>query len=530
VSVALVNPPSRSLRLPQEHMGLEYLAAVLKGAGVQVTVIDAYAGGLSQAETLESLLRLGPRVVGFSPFVDSWAQTRSLATSLKQAFPATHVTLGGHLATLSSSEVLGRDQAGDEGPFDSVVLGEGEETLLDLAGAVLTDRDWKQTPGIAYRQAAGRTGDSAPGQIVRSGPRALVADLDSLPWPHRYNAEDIVGSRIPFQLVTSRGCYGRCTFCSIPTFYGFQKGARWRARRPENIVAEMRDLVDRYGARVFKIVDDSFVGPGRRGRDRALAFAEAVIRSGLEVEFRLSVRADDVDAELFRHLKAAGLACVAVGVEAAFSRALQTYRKGLTVAQNQRALEILTGLDIPVLMNFIVFDPYTTFAELKEQYAWLLLWRDTITHSVSQSLYVRPLDPITDTLRREKRLTSAAYPNCAYGFDDPLVTLVHRAVGAWTAGTSRLYYRVVENLMLPRVLSEAELGQVRVWYSRLKDLDLEVLGEALTLAEEGSLDPDQFAAAKLARHAQVLGETETRVAGVLQDYLGRPGRSYSAFG
>ena len=142
-----------------------------------------------------------------------------------------HFTIGGHYPSLCHDETLRLFPE-----LDSVVRYEGELTLVDLVGRLAVGDDWRDTPGIAYLR---------DGTVVESAPRALVQDLDSLPFPYRpYEPERILGFPV-LPLLASRGCARRCSFCSIHTFYRTAPGKVVRVRRPEKVMQEMLELRQR---------------------------------------------------------------------------------------------------------------------------------------------------------------------------------------------------------------------------------------------------------------------------------------------
>src|SRR5262249_3365793 len=190
--------------------------------------------------------------------------------------------------------------------LDSVVRYEGEETLVDLVERLRTGSDWRQTPGIAYL---------CENQVVVTEPRALVHDLDSLPFPHRPNKPEQIGGFPTLPLLASRGCARRCSFCSIHTFYRTAPGKVVRVRKPAKVVEEMQQLHSQHGVRVFLFQDDDFPLWGNAGRRWADELAERFHDSGLAANtvWKISCRGEYVEPELFSKLRDAGLFLVYMG-------------------------------------------------------------------------------------------------------------------------------------------------------------------------------------------------------------------------
>jgi radical SAM superfamily enzyme YgiQ (UPF0313 family) len=143
-----------------------------------------------------------------------------------------------------------------------------------------------------------------------------------------------------------------------------QSGAAWRQRSIEDVLDEMEFLAGRWPGVEIKFHDDQFIGPGMRGREDALEFAEALARRDLNIPFYIFSRADTVEPELFRALKSSGLKSVFVGVESGSQRELDAFDKRISVEDNKRALQVLYDLDIKFHMGLIFFDPYTEMEDI----------------------------------------------------------------------------------------------------------------------------------------------------------------------
>jgi anaerobic magnesium-protoporphyrin IX monomethyl ester cyclase len=226
--------------------------------------------------------------------------------------------------------------------------------------------------------------------VIRTAPRAILADIDSLPFPILPDGAAWSDGQVPLFLTTSRGCYGHCSFCRSSHF-----GERWRSRNPKNVVDEIEAAYAR-GVRIFEMVDDNFLGPGATGKRRAVAIADELRRRGLDIRFHASCRVNDVDEPTMYALREAGLVSVSLGVESGVPRMLKTFNKNVTVAQNLAALELLERLGIPTLAYIIFFDPWSTLAEARENAAFIRRIRALKTVRFEAILF-RKLIPISGT-------------------------------------------------------------------------------------------------------------------------------------
>ncbi len=162
----------------QGNLGMGYLAAVLQQHGRTIEMIEVRDGPERIAARL--ILRQ-PLIVGFSLIFQYFLpQFRRVASYLRSVGIASHFTIGGHYPSLCHDEVLRQFPE-----LDSVVRYEGELTLVSLVERLCNGSNWRDIPGIAYL-----SGD----RVVVTEPRALVQDLDSLPFPYRpYKPEQIGG-------------------------------------------------------------------------------------------------------------------------------------------------------------------------------------------------------------------------------------------------------------------------------------------------------------------------------------------------
>jgi radical SAM superfamily enzyme YgiQ (UPF0313 family) len=342
----------------------------------------------------ERLVPRQPLVVGFSLIFQVFLpQFRRVASWLRAEGVTSHFTIGGHFPSLCHDEVLRNFPE-----LDSVVRYEGEHTLVDLVDRLLSNSDWRQTPGLAFLN-----GD----QVAESEPRPLVQDLDSLPYPYRPFAPEQMGGFPTLPLLASRGCARRCTFCSIHTFYRNAPGKVVRVRKPVKVVEEMQYLFQHHGVRVVLFQDDDFPLWGPAGRRWADELVERLYDAGLvdRMIWKISCRAEYVEHELFRKLRDAGLFLVYMGIESGNEQGLKVLNKEMTVEQNLAAVRTLKDLELNVSYGFMLFDPSSTFESVRENLVFL---KNITGDGRAAATFSRMLPyggtPIRDALRNEGRL------------------------------------------------------------------------------------------------------------------------------
>ncbi len=375
----------------QGNLGMGYLSAVLQQRGHTVHMIDVRDGPEKIAERLVSRQ---PLVVGFSLIFQVFLpQFRKVASRLRDEGITSHFTIGGHFPSLCHDEVLKHFPE-----LDSVVRYEGEHTLVDLVDRLLSNRDWRQTPGLAFLN---------DGQVVESEPRSLVQDLDALPYPYRPFEPQQMGGFPTLPLLASRGCARRCTFCSIHTFYRSAPGKVVRVRKPAKVVEEMQYLLEHHGVRVILFQDDDFPLWGPAGRRWADELVGRLYDAGLvdRMIWKVSCRAEYVEYELFRKLRDAGLFLVYMGIESGNEQGLKVLNKEMSVEQNLAAVRTLKELELNVSYGFMLFDPSSTFDSVRENLVFL---KNITGDGRAAATFSRMMPyggtPIRDALKNEGRL------------------------------------------------------------------------------------------------------------------------------
>ncbi len=346
--VLLVQPPRRGrpesgVSVPP--LGLLYLAGSLEARGHEVGLIDARVERLDGERLVERSRRFRPEVVGLgglTPVFDDTVRAARLLAPL-----AAPIVIGGPHATVRGARIF------DEVPEAAfVVRGEGERSFAALVDA-LAAADSSATSQVAG--VVSRTHEGPP-------PRAIT-DLDALPFPARHLLP-AKGYRYPLwrtaniaTALTSRGCPFRCIFCEKAVH-----GDPYRARSAESVGEELARLVHAERPPFVIFYDDLFT----LRRDRVVAICEEILRRGLRFRWKAEARVEQVDRELLRLMKRAGLAMLAFGVDNGSDEGLAFLRKGFRVEHVRRAFELCREEEVTTLAYFILGLPTQTYAQARE--------------------------------------------------------------------------------------------------------------------------------------------------------------------
>ncbi|MFF4379146.1 B12-binding domain-containing radical SAM protein [Kitasatospora sp. NPDC001547] len=355
----LVRPPVDVLHKfskPVECLGIAYCAGALRHHGFEVAMLDGMLHDWTEEETARRILELRPDVVGITVVLNHFPDsTARLCALLRESGYQGKIVIGGHAVSFIPDRVLNGTPV-----VDAVVSGEGEGPLVGYVRAVAAGEDPRLVPGV-YARWDGE---------VRWKPAPRVRNLDALAAPARDLTREVIDLDGLVCVSTSRGCYARCTFCSIPRFYGLERdrplaNGSWLARSVNHTTAEIADLHERFGLIELLVVDDEFFGGSEAGHARARMIGERLEELALPVEFAMSCRAENVEEEVLTALARGGLRHVFVGLETGDDEALRLYGKGHSVEQNARAVRIIKSLGLSFQPGFMLFNHRATIAEVR---------------------------------------------------------------------------------------------------------------------------------------------------------------------
>ena len=333
----------------EENLALRYIASSLEARGHEVAIVP-FNSGEECAEAVGRSLASNPAIVGLSMiFTSRGREFCELATRMRETGYRGHIIAGGPFASFNC-EMLIRDFPA----FDSVALGEGEELMCTLAENLTS---LHAVSGLCYRGDEGRPETNpAHGNPDR---------LDDLPWPKRLSFHSYFGKPIA-SILTSRGCWRECAFCSINAWYQRVGGKRFRIRGVPAIVAEMAALYHRHGVRIFNFQDDNFFVPNpAQAVERFTALRDALWREGVrDIAVAVKARPDSITEDSIRILDQLGLFRVFLGVENASENGLRNLNRKNTVEEVLNALRILNRFETHVAYNLLMFEPDTTLDDI----------------------------------------------------------------------------------------------------------------------------------------------------------------------
>ena len=361
IRTLLVNPPysleerygrrMKGFGAVSEPMGLAYLAGSLGAQGLPVEILDAPATGVCPDHVVERVHCGGFGLVGITFLTPMFSAVADLTRRIKALCPETHVVAGGPHPTALPERTL------KEIPWiDSLCIGEGERTMVDLVSALFEGRDLREVNGLAHR---------CEGSIVVNPHRPFEQNLDLLPKParnllpldlYKLTASRTRGSDFCPTLIVARGCPFNCQFCSHPF------GRSFRRHSVDRIIEELKELKDKYGSSQVNLEADTLT----IDRKFLLELCQAMVREGLNLSWTCESRVDTVDEEMLRAMKRAGCWQISYGVESGSQRLLEIIQKGVTREQVAKTFLLTRKVGITIRGFFMLGLPTETPAESRE--------------------------------------------------------------------------------------------------------------------------------------------------------------------
>ncbi|HPO14446.1 MAG TPA: radical SAM protein [Candidatus Hydrogenedentes bacterium] len=323
------------------------------------------SGALDFLADYIDLSELHGDVVAFSLTMSNLSMSLSLARRVRIRYPKKKIIMGGH------SVYLPHQVARIPGELaDAVCQGEGEFALRDLLERGVSDLD--NVPGLYLPEV--------DGAWRYTGPRPLIEDLDSIPWPRFEEINFPRYTRRFLPLVGSRGCVNRCKFCMDRYMMRYH----FRSRSARHQVDELEYLVHHFDVEYFPYNDSLLNGDVTLLSEKT----DEIRRRGLTVHYggNLMVR-KDMDEALFKRMRQSGFATALIGVESGSAETLKWMGKRHSPAMAKEFLRLCHNAGIRTELNFIVGFPTETEEHFQETLSFIQENRSHIDAVVSAFPY-----------------------------------------------------------------------------------------------------------------------------------------------
>jgi len=350
------------------------LASVLRREGYVVSIYHQDVYHYSEEHLTNYLNKHKFDVVGVSIIAGYYEYRKLLKISdaINKSLNRPVYVIGGHGPSPEPEYFLLKTRA------DVAVLGEGEETMIELLTALVNNRTLKNIRGIAYREGE---------QVAVNERRPLIDDIDSIPFP-AYDLFPIVHYRLLraplvertkflLPMMSGRGCTFECTFC-----YRLDPG--FRPRSNESILDEIKLLKKNYDITYIMFGDDLLMSSPAR----TISLCEDFIRSRLNIKWNCNGRLNYAKPEVLQLMKKAGCVFINYGIESVDNEVLKNMKKGLTSDQIIRGVEHTLDVGIRPGLNIIFGNIGDNKDTLDKGVKFLLEYSDD-----SQMRTIRPVTP-----------------------------------------------------------------------------------------------------------------------------------------
>ena len=338
--IGLINP-NKELKHPAVHLGLGHIASYARQhhTNINFELIDTR---VAKPKEVRKFLDTSFDFIGITSSSQVFLEAVDIAKQIKIKYPETPICLGGsHVSTV-------KEEALEEFPFDFGVYGEGEITFSELIDYCKGHKKLKDISGLIYKENNG--------QIIINQARALITEIDDIPFP----AYDIFKmNRYPqHRITTSRGCPFNCVFCNSHSIWT----NKWRKRSAQNILDEIKLLINNYKNKSIVFNDDSFNIDAKR----VIELCNLMINENLDILWSTSIRVDLITDKIAQIMKKSGCYNVSIGVESANNEVLEKMNKHNTKEKIYAGIQILRKADIDVMGQFMIGNPGDTLETVKE--------------------------------------------------------------------------------------------------------------------------------------------------------------------
>jgi len=334
----------------------------------------------------------------------------------KQINPKIITILGGIYPTLSIN-VAALDQN-----IDFIIRSEGEERLPKLLREINGKKEFEKVDGLAYR----KLGEN---QFIINPVVKRVKNLDQFPIPDYSNfdmdkyinvnqkyTQNFYFKRLPVgQIMTSRGCYYHCTFCSSARIYGNDVVFR----SPQHVLAEIDMLVKNYGIKELNLVDDNIL----IDRKKFLELLQGLIDRNYDLHWKNNNMAVWLmDEEILDKMKQSGCYQITLSIESGSPYTLKLMRKPVILEKTYPIIKKIKELGIELCCRFIIGYPGETWDDIRQTFRYAEeIDVDAVLFSIATPL---PRTELYDLAKRENLLpTDFNFENPKYyGFGKGLIT------------------------------------------------------------------------------------------------------------
>ncbi|MCJ7570449.1 MAG: B12-binding domain-containing radical SAM protein [Candidatus Thermoplasmatota archaeon] len=333
-------------------LGLLYIAASLEQNNHIVNVIDIGMEYLDENKLTRIIS--DSDAIGITVFTSYIEEVNQLINQIKKIDSSIPVIIGGPHCIFFKEQALKQISNAD-----IAVIGEGEKTIIEIADYLKGKKKIHDIKGIYYREKE---------KIRKAKPYKIITDLDQLPIPSRhlvekYEYRSLILENTFTSMLTTRGCPYHCRFCA--RYSNVLKKYTFRSRSIPNIIDELQEIEKKYKS--VMIVDDTFLVNTKK----AEKIMDCIIEQKIDLHFYIQgARVDSANKNLYEKMKKAGVKYLSYGIESGNQTILNYYRKGITIKQIKKAVDLAKEFGFITKGNFILGAPIETEPQIRKTIAF----------------------------------------------------------------------------------------------------------------------------------------------------------------
>ena len=320
---------------PLPPTDLMYLAAISEQCNLEAVIKDYSQGGDFERDLKE----FSPDYLLINVAMPTLENDLKALDSAKEICPNIKTIAKGATFLTLAKEILKKSSS-----LDMAILGEAEYTLKEI----LEGKECSEILGLCYRK---------DGEIIQNELRPFIDNLNELPFPARHLVDNSIyrrpdNNKVQATIKVSRGCPFHCFFClATPT-----SGSKVRKRSAENIIAEIKECVEKYGITNFLFWSDIF----DIDKEWTMNLCQKIIESGLKITWSANTRADTADFEMAKLMYKSGCRLVSIGVESGSQYMLDKMGKNITLDDVRKTVKLFKKAGIRIYNYFVIGLPWET--------------------------------------------------------------------------------------------------------------------------------------------------------------------------
>ncbi|MDU8886434.1 radical SAM protein [Yeosuana sp. MJ-SS3] len=339
---------------PYPPLGLLYISSYLKKYNIPNDVFDSTFN--SSEEQLQYILEKQPKIIAIYTNLMTKINVIKLVKILKReptyGFPK--IILGGPDITYNCENYL-------KTGADFLVIGEGEQTTLELYQAIICKKSFNDIPGIAFMEN---------GKLIKTEAREKIKDLAELPMPNRdaipvqkyLNTWQKHHGKSSMTVSTQRGCPYTCKWCSTAVY-----GLSYRRRPAKIVVEELVKLKATYNADAIWFVDDVFTVSHKWINE----FHSEMNKANFKIPFEIITRAERLNDEVLKQLKDIGCFRIWIGAESGSQKVIDAMDRRVDVKTVKEMIQKTNKLGIESGTFIMLGYPEETENDIKETIQYL---------------------------------------------------------------------------------------------------------------------------------------------------------------